>query len=211
MVKSNGRNKKNGVVTRRVVSQMVRNSLLAQAEIKRFSINTASYAGSTAGTITPLTQSLLPGDTISGRTANVISPRSLEMNISVILPATGTTAVVTRFIVFQDMLNTGTAVVVADVLDGSVYNSSHALYPFQQRRFRILTDRSVSSAIGASNMAQQHELRFKMKGKIFYNADTNVAAANGAGSIWILTINSSAGAGTQPNIAFFSSLTYTDV
>lgn len=202
--------KGNSTLTHKQVSQIVNSKLLATMEIKRYSQITASYAGSTAGTITPLTQALIIGDTISGRTGDVISPRKVEINLSIIAPATSTVPVITRYLVIQDMLNTGTAVTIANVLDGAVYNSSYALYPNQQHRFKILVDKSTASVLGGNNMAQMLELRFKMRGRIFYNGDTNAAGSNGAGSLWLITINSSAGAGIAPNIEFYSSITFTD-
>lgn len=203
------RNTRSVAVDRNQVRQMVRSMTMATTEVKRYSQVIASYATGATGTVTPLTQGLLVGDTISGRTGIVIKPLVLELNLSIIAPSTMTEAIFTRIIIFQDMQNTGVTPTVANVLDGGTPTSTYTVQPAQQGRFKILMDRTFSTTPTAENAAVMKEFRFKLKGLIYYNGDTNAAGSNGPGSLWMLNISNST-VGTTANLSFYSSVTYTD-
>lgn len=182
---------------------------MANLEIKRFSQVVASFATSVGGGVLPLTQALIIGDTVSGRTGDAIKPLTLELNLSIVAPAAMTEAIFTRIIIFSDMQNTGVTPTVANVLDGGAPTSSYTLLPSQQHRFKILMDKSYSTVPTSENAAVLKEFKFKLKGVINYNGDTNAATSNGPGSLWMLYISYGT-MGTTANLAFYSSVTYTD-
>jgi hypothetical protein len=188
------------------VANAVRAAFAARVEHKRYSLATANTNTTTGGLVVPLTQALLVGDTISSRTGDVVTPEHLDLVLNITNPgSTLGRPIVVRTLVFQDTLNVGIAPIPSDVLDGATYGSTYTLLTNQQKRFRILHDKSHVYVVGGVQATMEH-LRFKLKGKIYYNGDTNAVTSNGKNSLWILVIASSVNADYQ----HYSSLVFTD-
>jgi hypothetical protein len=188
------------------VANAVKAAFAARVEHKRYSLATANTTTTTGGLVVPLTQALLVGDTISSRTGDVVNPEYLDLLLNITNGGSALGRPITvRAVVFQDTLNVGVAPTPGDVLDGATFGSSYSLLTNQQKRFRILHDKSHVYVVGGMQGTMEH-LRFKLKGKIYYNGDTNVVASNGKNSLWILVIASSINADYQ----HYSSLVFTD-
>lgn len=190
------------------VKQIVKSILRSREEMKKFSLVTASSNWFTTGTMTPLSQGLEANSFVNGRDGESVNPRSLEVNFTL---SSSVTPYLGRVIIFQDMLNVGVAPTVANILDGGVFDSTYALYPSTQKRFRILHDvtYSTNNTVGVTTDSGKifKKLVMKMRGKIMYNGETNATASNGPGSVWILTISD---VNTVGAYTYYSSLNYSD-
>lgn len=191
------------------VKNMVKSMIMSTKEIKRYSLLN-SYNNTVAGVVTPLSQGLVTGLTLSNRVGSSINPVKLEVKLSIIwttiLPAV---PVVQRILIVRDNFNTGVVPLITDILDGGVYDSTTALQTGQQHRFTFLYDNMVGMSFQADSQTFVKELSFKLKGELNYNGDTNVATANGEGSLFMFTLCNSITGGNQA-VNFYASLTFTD-
>lgn len=198
----------NQVVSRSEVRNMIRNSILANQEIKRFSDRTTN-SFIAAGSIVDVTQACVVGTADQSRSGDVILPRKVDINVSILNTSTNLVGTLCRVILFRDTLNSGVAPVVSQLLDGSSYNSTYTVIQAQQNRFKILMDKTWEVALGV-HMAHLFKNTFRLRGPIYYNGDTNVVTANGAGSLWLLTISSAATALNFPSYDIHTSVHFTD-
>jgi hypothetical protein len=190
------------------VTTLVKNAMLAQQEIKRYTRAVAG-AGTVAGNMYSLSQGLIVGDTISLRDGNSINLKHVQLKLSVIGTSATTVPVVYRVILFHDMFNVGVAPTVAELLDGAAYNSTYLPATSQQHRFKILYDKMHPMCVAASNQAHVIDFNLRSQMKLNYNGSTDVVAANGRASLWMLTIqNSVVGITTAEN--FYFSMLFTD-
>lgn len=189
--------------------KLVNDVLLSHQEIKRGD-TTGSTTWTTAGAIIPVTQLIVQGDTIASRSGDKIMPRKLEVNFSTV---TALVPILGRLIIFQDMLSVGVYPTVTDLLDGGAYNSAYAPQRAQQRRFKILYDRTHASVTNATTITNStkivEKIVLRMKGKINYNGASSVEASNGPGAIYMLFI-SDAASGAGSNYSYYTALSYTD-
>jgi len=192
---------------RTVSKKSIREMIQGTKEIKACAVST-TFVDTTGGTVGPITQQIIQGDNVNQRSGDVISPIKLELNLSM-LGGVGSTQSFHRFIVFQDMLNTGVAPVIADVLDGGAYNSTYAITNRQQRRFKILYDKMHGVVSGSNSNATHVQLKLKPAKRIYYNGLTSVTSANGKGSIWFLCMTDSITVATA-TVAFYAVTSYTD-
>lgn len=189
------------------VQNIVKQIIQSKKEIKNYAI-AYSFVNTVAGTVGPISQGIIQGDNINQRNGDVIFPMHVKLNLT-FLGGVGSTQSFHRFIVFQDMLNTGVTPSISDVLDGSLFNSTYAVIYRQQRRFKILYDKIFGVVAGANSNATHIQTTLKVKRKIEYNGTSNVSASNGPGSIWFLTLTNSVTVATA-TLDFYASTFYTD-
>ena len=188
---------------RRAVRQMIASS----KEIKSTAVAT-SFINTVAGSVVALTQACSQGDNINNRSGDVIFPSMIHMNLS-LLSGVASTNSLHRVVVFQDMFNQGAIPAVGDVLESGVYNGTYTLVLRQQKRFKILYDK-MHGVVGQAESAATHlQLKLKLKGAIKYNGAANVAASNGPGAIFFLTLTDSVVVSTAL-VSFYANTFYTD-
>jgi len=198
-------NKKSNKV--QMTKRIIRDMIESKKETKSVTL-TSSYTDLAIGFVGSVSQIIVQGDNITQRAGDIIFPKELTFNYT-LLSGVGSTNSFHRFIIFQDMFNTGVAPVVTDVLDTGVFNATYPVLYRQQRRFKILHDK-IYGVVGAANSAATHiQRRIKMKGKIFYNGGTNLTVSNGPGSIWFLAITDSVTVSTA-TASLFINLQFTD-
>lgn len=189
------------------VRKQVRQALRLSKELKNYAA-TSTNVDTVAGQMYYLSQGVIQGDAINQRSGDSISPTRLDLNYSLI-SGVGSTNSVHRVVVFQDRYNLGATPFIVDVLDGGVFNSTYNVRNRQQNRFKILYDK-MHGIVGAADSAATHvQKRINLKGKIEYNASTNVVGANGPGAIMMFTLCDSVAVSTA-TFSFYSSLFYTD-
>lgn len=188
-IKSNNRGK---TVTRSVVRSMIKGQRLANAELKGLlNANTILTPG-TAGTVYNITQPIVQGDTFQQRDGNQLNLLSMECIFH------GTAVGVSnamRFIVIQDHMCNGSPPTTTDVLDFASWIAGYNITTVtQERRFGILFDKTMDLNINGENAKTARVKLSRFQHKLTYLATTNVTAANGRNSIFLLAIsNSSAG------------------
>lgn len=181
--------------------------IFARKEKKVYSV-TAGYTDTVAGVLSVLTQGILPGDGANNRDGSQIQPFQWLLNITFI-SGIGSTNSAHRFIVFMDTLSNGVYPTVANLLDGSAWNSTYAILNDQQNRFKILHDETVG-VVGASNSAVTHrQIKKRLKGTISYNGTTSVEAANGKNAIYMITLTDSITVSTA-SVNYYFSVHFTD-
>lgn len=173
---------------RKTVQRMMRQQL----ERKVLISSITAALPSTAGTITQLTNFIVQGDNFNQRAGDKITCADMSLRVNATAIVNSTTI---RFILFQDHQNNGSTPVVTDVLDTADYLSGYnQLSVLQQRRFRIIHDRTLDVNI-AGEALKTREYRLPKSGVTWYNGATAVAASNGKGAMFMLVI-ASASAGT---------------
>lgn len=189
------------------VRKQVRQALRLSKELKNYA-TTATNVNTVAGQMYYLSQGCVQGDAINQRSGDSISPTRLDLNYSLV-SGVGSTNSVQRVVVFQDRYNLGATPFIVDVLDGGLYNSTYNVRNRQQNRFKILYDK-MHGIVGASDSAATHvQKRINLKGKIEFNAATNVVGANGPGAIMMFALCDSVAVSTA-TFSFYSSMFYTD-
>lgn len=169
----------------RAIRRAVKQATLSIAEKKAYCLTAATNTITTGGVIIPLSQNVIGGTTVNTRDGRKISLISQEIHYSYFAVTTDSSA---RFILFKDNQSIGTTVSVSDVLDTANFLSPYSISStYEQSRFTILSDTRLNSNIAGDHF-KTADHTFKRKYPIYYNADTNTAAANGRGATYLLVI-----------------------
>jgi hypothetical protein len=170
MIKNRNRSRNNVMVLRR--------------EPKSFA-GTSGSAPTTGGTIIHLS-AIAQGDGIGGRSGDKIFIERVEFGVNVLATATNNT----RYIMFQDMFNIGTAPAVADLFTSAgVAGLFSSLNVTQQKRFRILMDKTLSFSVNG-DLAKTYFHKRNVNRPCYFtgSADTTYSS----GSIWLCYITDAA-------------------
>lgn len=155
-------------------------------EKKRFALVSNTNSNATAGVVNNLTNGIIQGDDINQRSGDQIRIVShmLKVRASAI-----TVSQTFRFIWFRDNMNRGTTPTVTEVLNTANFMSQYAPAPLQQKRFTIVKDFSLNCNLAGESIKGRS---FTLPGSnVFYNGATAVAASNGPGAMFLLTIGDS--------------------
>lgn len=164
--------------TRRVVNRVL--------EKKRFALVSTTNTNATAGVVNNLTNGIVQGDDINQRSGDVIRivNHTLKIRASAV-----TVSQTFRFIWFRDNMNRGTTPTVVEVLNTANFMSQYAPAPLQQKRFTIIKDVFLNCNLAGESIKSRS---FTLPGtEVFYNGATSVAASNGPGALFLLTIGDS--------------------
>ncbi len=189
---------------RRRVRRAVDSVLASKLEQKRFVVAFTGLTTTTGGTVTPVTQGVIQGDTGSTRDGNQIFLKELVFRH--FLTAV-TLAVTQRVIVFIDTMADAATPVVLDVLDTASFITGYNVPNTQERRFKIIHDEMVVASVTGSNFQVDHTWRFKINKKITYQAATNISGANGKNAMFVLFISD----GVNGSYAGSFELVFTDM
>jgi hypothetical protein len=197
-----------GVAAKPVTIKQVKKLIEGQIEHKIYTVETGALTASTAGSVSPITQSIILGDAIDQRTGNKVILKRYVFRINASI-ATNTHSF--RYIMFIDTMANGAIPAATDLLEatgGIITPWSPFQKPnMQAKRFIILRDKVVSMISNGPNEEINHVVNLPLNRPVFYDAATSVPAANGKGSIFVLFIASAASSVTY----FFSdTLVFTD-
>jgi hypothetical protein len=189
-------------ITKKVISDMISSSRLANAELKSFTNGQIAQNPSITGAIGNLTRGIILGDASNQRDGSQITVRHLTVRLNVRSTATSTL----RMIIFSDMMCQGDPA-VTDVLSTATWVSNYSdVIQNEQRRFVIHADKVFDLSVnGVMNRSSVTQLKFKAK-KITYLGATDVNGAGGKGSMFILLISST----TVPFYDFSSNVRFLD-
>jgi hypothetical protein len=189
-------------ITKKVISDMISSSRLANAELKSFTSGQIAQNPSITGAIGNLTRGIILGDASNQRDGSQITVRHLTVRLNVRSTATSTL----RMIIFSDMMCQGDPA-VTDVLSTATWVSNYSdVIQNEQRRFVIHADKVFDLSVnGVMNRSSVTQLKFKAK-KITYLGATDVNGAGGKGSMFILLISST----TVPFYDFSSNVRFLD-
>ncbi len=175
------------------LSREVARVLNARVEHKRaLSTGTSNIDWSTSGVINQISTDIAQGDNIGQRSGDVIRPQRLV--VRVFLTGSNSTFV-GRVVLFQDTMANGATPAVTDLLDSATYISSYAATTRQERRFKVLADRYISSCASSNNNAVVEVFDLRMKGSIHYLGSASGAASAGRNTLFILFISNASSAG----------------
>ena len=155
-------------------------------ERKRFALISNGNTNSTAGVVNNLTNGIIQGDDITQRSGDQIRivNHTLKVRASAI-----TVSQSFRFIWFRDNMNRGTTPSATEVLNTANYMAQYNPAPLQQKRFTIIRDFMLNCNLtGESIKSKSLTLP---GGNVFYNGATAIAASNGPGALFLLTIGDS--------------------
>lgn len=204
----NSRNSSNKAIRNKTnMHRTVKNIIDSTRELKNCATD-FRFTNTVAGTGMPISQAVIQGDNVNQRSGMAIHPVRLDFNYS-LLAGVGSTNSFHRLVIFQDRLNQAASVSIADVLDGSFYDSTYNILNKQQNRFKILHDK-IYGVVGSSNSAATHiQLKLKLKGKITYNGTAGNAGDNGPGAIFAITLTDAITVSTA-TVSVYASLFYHD-
>ena len=165
-----------------IVKAYMRNTL----EKKVFSVSAVGTAITTAGVVIPITNGIIEGDDIANRQGTVIN----LLRSRILLRAVGTASHSQRFILFRDMLNLQAFPTTNLLLPTGTWISQYSdVREMQQHRFKIIKDITMDLNVAGRNVVTK-EYDIPLKGKVFYNGATAVAASEGPGAYYLLVIGS---------------------
>jgi hypothetical protein len=164
----------------------VKREISRNLEHKRVVVAFSGLNTSTGGTITPITQGIIQGDTISTRDGGQLTVRNLIVRHNLVLNSGNQTS--QRVIIFADRQANGAQPTVTDVLDSASFITGFNPVNAQTRRFRILHDEFIVTTLSGANAGTDHVWQFPLNHRVTYNAATNVAGANGKGALFVLYI-----------------------
>jgi len=181
------------------VRQMIRDTIASQVELKRYVVAFTSIATTTAGSVTPITQGIVQGDSILTRDGDQVIIKRLTVRYQLTMN-TGL-ANCNRVIIFWDNQNNGSTPAVTDVLNSASWITGYNPVVQQQKRFHILRDTFVVASNQGSNTTTDRVWNFKLNHRVTYLDTTNVATANGRGAMFILFISDGTNALTSASIS----------
>jgi len=179
------------------VRKVVKSILDSRVEHKQITFDFSATSLS-AGVVTNITEGIVQGDGVNNRSGNQIIVDHIDFHISAVSAANVSSYL--RVILLVDRINLGSRPSVTDVISTAVPSSSYAVQGRVQNRFKILADFNLlTSQANNSNgtnvilsglpaiAATKHTIR--LRDKVYYNAATAVAGANGKGAIHMLFID----------------------
>jgi hypothetical protein len=158
----------------------------SRVELKSVSASTSASASTAAGTVLYFTP-ILQDDTTNGRTGDQILPDHIDLKLTAI----GSASESTRYILFQDKFNNGTAPTVSEVLSSAHYNACYNhINVVLNKRFHIIDDIQLNLNI-AGEALKNHSKTYKLNGKIGFKDTGDTFASAGPRTLWLLYIGTS--------------------
>lgn len=173
------------LATRQEVRQIVRSSILASQELKRYVVAFTGQNTSTTGSVSPVTQGIIQGDSLLTRDGDQILVKKLVFRYQLEF-SSGGSATTQRVIIFWDNQANGATPAVTDVLNSASYITGYQPVLQQQGRFHILLDEFFTSVANGQNGKNALVRTFKLNHKTTFLDLTNVATANGKGALFVL-------------------------
>lgn len=172
-------------VTHQQVRSMIRGSLATAQELKVYDISSSANAYSTTGTVSPVTQGIIQGDSITQRDGDVVVIKDVLINVNFVTSSATNSF---RMILFRDRMAFGATPAVTDVLVSASYISGYNQANQQTNRFQIIHDQTYTQVLAGSTGCRQITLRHKGSHKCVFKDITNVSTANGPGAFFVLFI-----------------------
>jgi len=164
------------------------NVVLLRREPKSLA-GSSNTVATTSGVITHIS-AIAQGDGIGDRSGDKIFIEHVEFGVNMLATATNNT----RFVLLQDKFNLGTAPAVSDIFTSAgVAALFNSLYVTQQKRFKILMDKTLSFS-SAGELARTFKYTAKVGSPCYYTG--SASTTQGSGSIWLLHISDVATAAT---------------
>lgn len=176
------------LVTRQEVRSMVKSSILSSMELKRYVVAFTGVATTTAGSITPVTQGIIQGDSLLSRDGDQIVVKHFDFRL-VMSPGGAGTECMQRIIIFWDNQANSAQPAVTDVLNSASYITGYNPVVQQQNRFHILFDKFVQCVSTTVYAKHPIHYRVKLNHKVTFLDTTNVATASGKGAMYVLFIS----------------------
>jgi len=174
------------LLSRQQVKQMIASSIAFSQELKRYVVAFTGVTTSTAGSITPITQGVIQGDSLTTRDGDQLILKQLIMRYQLALNTGNSTS--QRVIIFSDNQANGATPTVTDVLNSASWITGYNPVTFQSGRFKVWHDEYVVTTLSGHNAVNDKVWKFNLKHKITYLDVTNNATANGKGAMFVLFI-----------------------
>jgi len=168
-----------------VTKAQVKQIVLGVTEPKVYSTQTSGNITATGGSLFNFTNGIVEGDDINMRSGTKIEVRSISFRIRGIATASNVSI---RFVLFSDMMNTGTFPTTAQILPTAGIMSHYSdVRQKQQHRYRILHDEMLDCSSGGPAIKHSF-IELSRNFPIYYNGPTAVAASEGKGAVSLLVI-----------------------
>lgn len=178
-------------VSKQQVRSMIRNSLANAQELKVYDISSTGNSFTTAGSVSPVTQGIVQGDSIVTRDGDVLQLKQVTINVNFTNSSTTSSF---RIIVFRDLMDVTVAgaPVVNDVIQSVSYISGYNIVNQQIGRFKIMEDNIYPMVSVGSSGVQRKTFTYRGDWRVTYRDLTNISAANGPGAWYVLFIAANA-------------------
>jgi hypothetical protein len=164
----------------------VLNILRSVAERKAFNGIVTAQATSNSGTVWPITQGIVQGDSVITRDGAEITLQNVRLKLDVFMP-TATIAAGVRVIMFSDTQNNGSMPAFLDVLTANSLIAPYSVIQQVTNRFRIHADITKNLTAGGIQQVVV-DINKKLEQKVFYTGTTDVPAANGKNAVFFLIV-----------------------
>jgi hypothetical protein len=200
----NSKKKSNMTINKIQVKQMIRGHLTATSELKNWISNNTGLTVAVAGTVYPISQGLVLGDTYNQRDGQQVFCKEVEVRIAWNGGLLANTFV--RAVLVRDNMNIGVLPTVAEILNSADFLSNYnPLYVTEMKRFTVLADQTLPLCPGGQS-ARTMLFKHKGTGRISFLGTTDVNASNGKGSLHLLLI----GTATSVTVSYNTSIRFTD-
>ncbi len=167
-----------------ISKQQFTDMLNARREMKYFSDNSETTVAAN-GSIVPMSQGIITGDTADTRDGNQIQTCKIDINLTLALDADALVDTV-RFIVFADQQANSVYPTVTDIIVAADPNASLTRNVKVTKRFKILHDALIPLSIGGNNRIVVHRKSLPFRHTITYSGTGNVEASNSKGALYFL-------------------------
>lgn len=174
------------VATISQVRQIVNSKLTDNVETKRLGISCSGNLG-TSGTMFPLTQGIIVGDTSFERSGEAITITEVDVRGMPIINGSATSRTsYLRMVIFQDTMNNGNTPSVGHLIATTDVTANWTDDVWKTKRMRILYDYTFNTGtINSGFNSKPTHTTIRMNRKVFYQGSTDATASNGAGSLWL--------------------------
>jgi hypothetical protein len=187
-------------------------ALIGNIEEKFFDVSASSQSvvPTSSATVVNLSN-IVQGTDWNQRLGNSIRAQNLRIDYSLFCGAS-TTYAFARCIVFRDLMQSGTDPTAANLLEntaGAVSVNAPYLH-YTADRFEVLSDETFAFAAAGGPAAFHRRFGCRINDHILYSSTAGADASNWQGALYLLVIGDQATAGNQPQIHYWSRLSFTD-
>lgn len=198
----------NRVSQKAQIRQMINGRLESLTERKIHTLATGSTISSAAGTIIPITQSLVQGDNITNRSGDKVTMKSLKVKLQFQLNVLSNSQTI-RYILFADTMANRAVPAVTDVIVSATVTSLYEPINLLKRRFHVFADITKTLVLTAQSQAIHLDLSFKKEMPIYFGDPGNVAVANSKNALFMLVVTDATS--NAPSFAVDHQMEYYDI
>lgn len=197
-----------GYISRSLATRLLAATYANRPELKSLDTAQTGQAIDNAGDIFYMS-AIAEGSTNQNRTGIRIQLKSIDLRVEYAVAPTATVGTLDwlRFVLFQDLQQSGSTPTISEVLTNTTTNSG--FNKFNRERFRILMDKEIQGVVNSNNPMCSGQFRHYVKRDCPMKYIGPNAGDAGEGAIYLLVLSQSAPAASS-SFSYFCRLRFTD-